>query len=208
MTYSDCFTNEQLHHALAKAVAERDEARAAAISRRYTCHECGRKGRHSKQNRGAQPICPPCDFSRLFGSGRPEDWEGFDEAVEGWRESPVATAAIDRLATIASEAFGPLPVQSAEENLTAIESGIYQLRMDNEKLELERDEARMQYRTTELLGMALVKTIDQLKAEKAAIFAQLVSLQAGSRRATLDEIAESVREKYDPEHEGEGMEND
>jgi hypothetical protein len=35
MTYSDCFTNEQLHHALAKAVAERDEAReiiAAALS--------------------------------------------------------------------------------------------------------------------------------------------------------------------------------
>jgi hypothetical protein len=29
MTYSDCFTNEQLHHALAKAVAERDEAREA-----------------------------------------------------------------------------------------------------------------------------------------------------------------------------------
>ena len=31
----------------------------------------------------------------------------------------------------------------------------------------ERDEARMQYRTTELLGMALVKTIDELKAELA-----------------------------------------
>ena len=30
MTYSDCFTNEQLHHALAKAVAERDEAREKA----------------------------------------------------------------------------------------------------------------------------------------------------------------------------------
>lgn len=30
MTYSDCFTNEQLHHALAKAVAERDEAREDA----------------------------------------------------------------------------------------------------------------------------------------------------------------------------------
>jgi hypothetical protein len=76
------------------------------------------------------------------------------------------------------------------------------------RLERERDEARMQYRTTELLGMELVKTIDQLKAEKAAIFAQLVSLQAGSRRATLDEIAESVRDKYDERHEGEGMEND
>jgi len=72
----------------------------------------------------------------------------------------------------------------------------------------ERDEARIQYRTTELLGMALVKTIDHLKAEKAAIFAQLVSLQAGSRRATLDEIAESVREKYDERHEGEAMQND
>ena len=71
----------------------------------------------------------------------------------------------------------------------------------------ERDEAQMQYRTTELLGLELVKTIDQLKAEKAAIFAQLVSLQAGSRRATLDEIAESVREKYDERHEGEGIEN-
>jgi cell division protein FtsB len=71
----------------------------------------------------------------------------------------------------------------------------------------ERDEAQMQYRTTELLGLELVKTIDQLKAEKAAIFAQLVSLQAGSRRATLDEIAESVRDKYDERHEGEGIEN-
>jgi hypothetical protein len=77
-----------------------------------------------------------------------------------------------------------------------------------DQMERERDEARTQYRTTELLGMELVKTIDQLKAEKAAIFAQLVSLQAGSRRATLDEIAESVREKYQPEHEGEGMENE
>ena len=76
------------------------------------------------------------------------------------------------------------------------------------KMMEERDEARMQYRTTELLGMALVKTIDQLKAEKAAIFAQLISLQAGSRRATLDEIAESVRYKYEPEHEREGMENE
>lgn len=72
----------------------------------------------------------------------------------------------------------------------------------------ERDEARMQYRSTEALGMALVKTIDELKVEKAVIFAQLVSLQAGSRRATLDEIAESVREKYEPEYDSEPMQND
>ena len=71
----------------------------------------------------------------------------------------------------------------------------------------ERDEARAQYRSTEALAMALVKTIDELKTEKAELFVQLVNLQAGSRRATLDEIAESVRDKYEPEYEREGMEN-
>jgi cell division protein FtsB len=75
------------------------------------------------------------------------------------------------------------------------------------KLERERDEARVQYRTTEALGMALVKTIGELRAEKAELFVQVVNLQAGGRRATLDEIAESVREKYEPEHEGECIEN-
>jgi uncharacterized coiled-coil DUF342 family protein len=71
----------------------------------------------------------------------------------------------------------------------------------------ERDEARIQYRSTEALGMALVKTIGQLKEEKADLFVKLVNLQAGSRRSSLDEIAESVREKYEPQHEGEGIEN-
>ncbi len=58
----------------------------------------------------------------------------------------------------------------------------------------ERDEARVQYRSTEALAMALVKTIDELKTEKADLFVKLVNLQAGSRRSSLDEIAESVRE--------------
>ena len=72
----------------------------------------------------------------------------------------------------------------------------------------ERDEARIQYRSTEALAMALVKTIEELKTEKAELFVQLVNLKAGSRRSTLDEIAESVREKYDERHEGEGMDNE
>ena len=71
----------------------------------------------------------------------------------------------------------------------------------------ERDEARVQYRSTEALAMALVKTIDELRTEKADLFVKLVNLQAGSRRATLGEIEESVREKYEPEYEREGMEN-
>ena len=53
-----------------------------------------------------------------------------------------------------------------------------------------------------------LREMERERDEKAAIFAQLVSLQSGSRRATLEEIAESVREKYQPEHEGEGMQND
>ena len=65
----------------------------------------------------------------------------------------------------------------------------------------ERDEARIQYRSTEALAMALVKTIDELKTEKAELTAKLVNLQAGSRRPTLEEIRDSVREKYDPEYE-------
>jgi cell division protein FtsB len=76
-----------------------------------------------------------------------------------------------------------------------------------EQMERERDEARVQFRSVEALGMALVKTIDELKTEKADLFVQLVNLKAGSRRSTLDEIAESVREKYEPEHEGEEMDN-
>jgi hypothetical protein len=69
------------------------------------------------------------------------------------------------------------------------------------KLECERDEARVQYRSTEALAMALVKTIDELKTEKAELVVKLVNLQGRSRPATLDEISESVREKYDPEYE-------
>ena len=76
-----------------------------------------------------------------------------------------------------------------------------ELRASLAMVEAERHLLRIQVQAGEQLGLALVKSIDQLKTEKAAIYAQLVSLQAGSRRATLDEIAESVREKYDPEYE-------
>ena len=72
----------------------------------------------------------------------------------------------------------------------------------------ERDEARIQYRSTEALAMALVKTIDELKTEKAELTVKLVNLQAGSRPATLEEIRDSVREKYDPEYEFGGRDNE
>jgi hypothetical protein len=74
-------------------------------------------------------------------------------------------------------------------------------------LEAERDLLRVQVQAGEQLGLALVKTIDELKAEKAELTVKLVNLQGRSRPATLDEIAESVREKYDERYEGEEIEN-
>ena len=65
----------------------------------------------------------------------------------------------------------------------------------------ERDEARIQYGSTEALAMALVKTIDELKNENAELVVKLTDLEGRSRLATLEEIRDSVREKYDPEYE-------
>lgn len=63
-------------------------------------------------------------------------------------------------------------------------------------------------RNMEALAMALVKTIKELEAEKAELSVKLVNLEGRSRRATLDEIAESVREKHDPEYQFGGDQNE
>jgi hypothetical protein len=83
-----------------------------------------------------------------------------------------------------------------------------ELRASLAMVEAERDLLRVQVQAGEQLGLALVKTIDELKTEKAELTVKLVNLEGRSRRATLDEIAESVREKYDPEYEREGMDNE
>jgi hypothetical protein len=53
------------------------------------------------------------------------------------------------------------------------------LREQSRILAEERDEARVQYRSTEALAMALVKTIDELKTEKADLVVRLNNLQGG-----------------------------
>jgi hypothetical protein len=75
-------------------------------------------------------------------------------------------------------------------------------------LEAERDLLRVQFRAAENLAMALVNSINKLKEEKADLFVKLVNLQAGSRPATLEEIRDSVREKFDPEYEFGGREDE
>ena len=94
---------------------------------------------------------------------------------------------------------------SAEDAMAAsivrLECEAEELRATIALLEAERDLLRVQVRAGEGLGMALVKSIDELKTEKAELVVKLVNLQGRSRPATLDEIAESVREKYDPEYE-------
>ena len=111
---------------------------------------------------------------------------------ESFQACPASNSAVDAMAVSIVRLY-----QEADE-----------LRATIALLEAERDLLRVQVRAGEGLGMALVKTIDQLKEEKADLFVKLVNLQAGSRRATLDEISESVRDKYDPEYEREEMEND
>ena len=95
----------------------------------------------------------------------------------------------------------------AECEADELRAEVAMLREQSRILAEERDEARVQYRSTEALAMALVKTIDELKTEKAELVVKLVNLEGRSRRATLDEIAESVREKYDERYEGEEIQN-
>jgi hypothetical protein len=97
----------------------------------------------------------------------------------------------------------------------AMARSIVRLECENEELratvamlEAERDFLRVQFRAAEGLGMALVKTIGQLKEEKADLLVKLVNLQAGSRPATLEEIRDSVRDKHDPEYEFGGRDHE
>ena len=93
-------------------------------------------------------------------------------------------------------------------SIVRLECEAEELRASLALVESERDLLRVQFRSVEALGMALVKTIDQLKTEKAELVVKLVNLQGRSRPATLDEIAESVREKYDERYEAEGIDNE
>ena len=93
-------------------------------------------------------------------------------------------------------------------SIVRLECEADELRASLALVEAERDLLRVQFRSVEALGMALVKTIDQLKTEKAELTVKLVNLQGRSRPATLDEISESVREKYDERYEAEGIDNE
>lgn len=66
-------------------------------------------------------------------------------------------------------------------SIVRLECEADELRATIALLEGERDLLRVQFRSVEALGMALVKTIDQLKTEKAELVVKLVNLQAGSR---------------------------
>lgn len=122
------------------------------------------------------------------------------------RGMPAGAVDLGGSAQAASAGYSAIDAMAA--SIVRLYSECDELRASLAMVEAERDLLRVQVRAGEGLGMALVKTIDELKTEKAAIFAQLVSLQSGSRRATLDEISESVRDKHDPEYEQEEMDNE
>ena len=66
-------------------------------------------------------------------------------------------------------------------SIVRLEREAEELRASLALVEAERDLLRVQFLSVEALGMALVKTIDQLKTEKAELVVKLVNLQAGSR---------------------------
>ena len=110
------------------------------------------------------------------------------------------------------ESFQACPASYSAEDAMArsivrLECEAEELRASLAIMEAERDLLRVQVQAGEQLGLALVKTIDELKTEKAELAFKLVNLQGRSRPATLDEISESVREKYDERYEGEQIEN-
>ena len=90
-------------------------------------------------------------------------------------------------------------------SIVRLECEVEELRASIAMGEAERDLLRVQVRAGEALGMALVKTIDELRTEKAELTVKLVNLQGRNRPATLEEIRDSVREKYDPEYEFGGL---
>ena len=101
---------------------------------------------------------------------------------------------------------------SAEDSMAAsivrLECEADELRASVALMEGERDLLRVQFRAAENLAMALVNSINKLKEEKADLFVKLVNLQAGTRPASLEEIRESVRDKYDPEYEFGGRDHE
>jgi hypothetical protein len=107
---------------------------------------------------------------------------------------------------------GPANYSSTEDamarSIVRLECEADELRATVALLEAERDLLRVQFRAAENLAMALVNSINKLKEEKADLFVKLVNLQAGSRPASLEEIRDSVRDKYDPEYEFGGRDHE
>lgn len=74
-----------------------------------------------------------------------------------------------RITTIADEAFGPFPVQSADESLTQIERGIFRLRRDAE------DHMRV--------GLNSLMALGEARADAAAVRAYAARLEAALERS-------------------------
>ena len=98
----------------------------------------------------------------------------------------VANAGPAHPLTVGAVGFGPS--WSAEDSMAA---SIIRLEQENSELKAEvallteqariitaeRDEARIQYRSTEALGMALVKTIGEMKSERVDLKAKIEALR-------------------------------
>ena len=85
-----------------------------------------------------------------------------------------------RVGDVASEAFGPFPVQTAAEALSAIEHGCFEARKENAHVTSERDEARARCTTAQ---SELLPTINALTSMNTQLGRELVAMTAARDEA-------------------------
>jgi hypothetical protein len=89
------------------------------------------------------PAQQPRDFASLFGSGRPEDWEGFEEALERWRNEGRGMSEHDAIEQAWHEYHGPIKAEGEEDYFPALPPLFKRGFLDGVKrAKRERDEAR------------------------------------------------------------------
>jgi hypothetical protein len=93
---------------------------------------------------GSELKCLPSFADPTLGSGNVHILRKLRKLAALESDLAEARKRSERLTTIADENFGPFPVQDAEANMTAIEQGVYELRLElaearNEALSGEKE---------------------------------------------------------------------
>jgi uncharacterized coiled-coil DUF342 family protein len=116
------------------------------------------------------------------------------EKAERYRlEANAMMAKLHELQAYADKLADGLPAGMLPRDVQNLREANAGLADDLQKAEQERDEARIQYRSTEALGMALAKTINEMKAERDELKAEVQSYRADACRESCQDKAAADR---------------